>query len=175
MTENSRIVAAIKGQLSKFARIILKGLPKPKQGLMREIIYGIHGKQGYQAFLCDPLPERAYTSDQDRRPPVKKPRRPGLHKVDQRADMPPASELDIVPGRGKRVRETAHNALDQLSGEHANEREYGALSSSILPAGNVTSASGSAITWKTSGCAATSALGTSWFAYVESPILLPRT
>jgi hypothetical protein len=41
MTENSRIVAVVKGQLSKFSGIISKGLPKAKQRLVREIIYGI--------------------------------------------------------------------------------------------------------------------------------------
>ena len=41
MTENSRIVAVVKGQLSKFSGIISKGLPKAKQRLVREMIYGI--------------------------------------------------------------------------------------------------------------------------------------
>jgi hypothetical protein len=41
MTENSRVVAAVKGQLSKFSGIISKGLPKAKQRLVREMIYGI--------------------------------------------------------------------------------------------------------------------------------------
>ena len=41
MTENFRIVAVVKGQLSKFSGIISKGLPKPKQRLVREMIYGI--------------------------------------------------------------------------------------------------------------------------------------
>jgi hypothetical protein len=41
MTENSRTVAVIKGQLSKFSGIISKGLPKAKQRLVREMIYGI--------------------------------------------------------------------------------------------------------------------------------------
>jgi hypothetical protein len=41
MTENSRIVGAIKGQVSKFSGIISKGLPKAKQRLIREMIYGI--------------------------------------------------------------------------------------------------------------------------------------
>jgi len=41
MTENSRTVAAVKGQLSKFSGIISKGLPKVKQRLVREMIYGI--------------------------------------------------------------------------------------------------------------------------------------
>ena len=41
MTENSRIVAVVKGQLSKFSGIISKGLPKSKQRLVREMIYGI--------------------------------------------------------------------------------------------------------------------------------------
>lgn len=41
MTENSRIVATVKGQLSKFSGIISQGLPKAKQRLVREIIYGI--------------------------------------------------------------------------------------------------------------------------------------
>ena len=41
MTENSRIVAVIKGQLSKFSGIISASLPKAKQRLVREMIYGI--------------------------------------------------------------------------------------------------------------------------------------
>ncbi len=41
MTENSRIVAVVKGQLSKFSGIISKDLPKPKRRLVREMIYGI--------------------------------------------------------------------------------------------------------------------------------------
>ena len=35
MTENSRIAAVVKGQLSKFSGIISKGLPKAKQRLIR--------------------------------------------------------------------------------------------------------------------------------------------
>jgi len=41
MTENSRTVAAIKGQLAKFSGIIAKDLSKPKRKLIKEIIYGI--------------------------------------------------------------------------------------------------------------------------------------
>ena len=41
MTENSRIVAVVKGQLSKFSGIISRDLPKAKQRLVREMIYGI--------------------------------------------------------------------------------------------------------------------------------------
>jgi len=41
MTENSRTVAVIKGQMAKFSGIIAKGLPKPKRKLVRELIYGI--------------------------------------------------------------------------------------------------------------------------------------
>ena len=41
MTEDSRIVAVVKGQLSKFSGIISKGLPKSKQRLVRQMIYGI--------------------------------------------------------------------------------------------------------------------------------------
>ncbi len=41
MTENSRTVAIIKGQLTKFSGIISRGLPKAKQRLVREMIYGI--------------------------------------------------------------------------------------------------------------------------------------
>jgi hypothetical protein len=45
MTENSRIVAVIKGQLSKFSGIISKDLPKPKQRLVREMLYGIQASK----------------------------------------------------------------------------------------------------------------------------------
>ena len=41
MTGNSRTVAVIKGQISKFSGIISRELPKPKQKLIREMIYGI--------------------------------------------------------------------------------------------------------------------------------------
>ena len=45
MTENSRIVAVVKGQLSKFSGIISKGLPKAKQRLVQEMIYGIQASK----------------------------------------------------------------------------------------------------------------------------------
>lgn len=45
MTENSRIVAVVKGQLSKFSGIISKGLPKAKQRLVREMVYGIQASK----------------------------------------------------------------------------------------------------------------------------------
>jgi len=38
---DSRTVAVIKGQMSKFSGIIAKGLPKPKQKLIKEMIYGM--------------------------------------------------------------------------------------------------------------------------------------
>ena len=38
---NSRTVAVVKGQLSKFSGIISKGLPKAKQRLIREMVYGV--------------------------------------------------------------------------------------------------------------------------------------
>ena len=41
MTANSRTVAVVKGQLSKFSGIISQDLPKAKQRLVREMIYGI--------------------------------------------------------------------------------------------------------------------------------------
>jgi hypothetical protein len=41
MSANTRTAAAIKGQLSKFSGIIAKGLSKPKQRLVKEMIYGI--------------------------------------------------------------------------------------------------------------------------------------
>ncbi|MGD9578622.1 MAG: hypothetical protein AB7Y74_10255 [Syntrophorhabdus sp.] len=41
MIGNSSTVAAIKGQMSKFSGIISKGLSKPKQRLIKEMIYGI--------------------------------------------------------------------------------------------------------------------------------------
>jgi hypothetical protein len=41
MSENSRTVAVVKGQLSKFSGIISKDLPKAKRRLVREMIYGI--------------------------------------------------------------------------------------------------------------------------------------
>ncbi len=41
MSENIRTAATIKAQLSKFSGIIAKGLSKPKQRLIKEMIYGI--------------------------------------------------------------------------------------------------------------------------------------
>jgi len=41
MSENSRTVANLKGQLSKFSGIIAKGFCKPKQRLIKEMMYGI--------------------------------------------------------------------------------------------------------------------------------------
>lgn len=41
MTENTRTVANIKGQMSKFSGIISRGLPRAKQRLIKEMIYGI--------------------------------------------------------------------------------------------------------------------------------------
>jgi hypothetical protein len=45
MTENSRIVAIVKGQLSKFSGIISRDLPKPKRRLVREVLYGIQASK----------------------------------------------------------------------------------------------------------------------------------
>jgi len=41
MSENSKTVANLKGQLSKFSGIISKGFRKPKQRLIKEMLYGI--------------------------------------------------------------------------------------------------------------------------------------
>ena len=41
MAENSRTVAAIKGQVTKFSGIIARDPSKPKRKLVKEIIYGI--------------------------------------------------------------------------------------------------------------------------------------
>ena len=67
MTENSRTVAVVKGQLSKFSGIISKDLPKAKQRLVREMIYGIQAAKDVKLSnitrsLNEPLP-----SDQDGR------------------------------------------------------------------------------------------------------------
>lgn len=61
MTENSRIVAVIKGQLSKFSGIISKNLPKAKQRLVREMIYGIQAAKDVKLSnitrsLNEPIP-----------------------------------------------------------------------------------------------------------------------
>jgi len=45
MTENSRTVAVIKGQIAKFSGIIGKGLPKPKRKLVKELLYGIQASK----------------------------------------------------------------------------------------------------------------------------------
>jgi hypothetical protein len=61
MTENSRIANVVKGQLSKFSGIISKGLPKSKQRLVREMIYGIQAGKDIKLSsitraLNDPIP-----------------------------------------------------------------------------------------------------------------------
>lgn len=45
MNSESRIVANLKGQLSKFSGIISKGFKKPKQRLIKEILYGIQASK----------------------------------------------------------------------------------------------------------------------------------
>jgi hypothetical protein len=47
MTENSKTVAVIKGQLAKFSGIIAKRLSKPKQKLIKEILYGIQASKDF--------------------------------------------------------------------------------------------------------------------------------
>jgi len=61
MTENARTVAAIKGQLSKFSGIIAKELSKPKQRLIREMLYGIQASKDIKLSsvtraLNEPIP-----------------------------------------------------------------------------------------------------------------------
>jgi hypothetical protein len=41
MSENTKTVANLKGQLSKFSGIISKSFKKPKQKLIKEMLYGI--------------------------------------------------------------------------------------------------------------------------------------
>jgi len=45
MTENTRTVAVLKGQISKFSGIISKGLSKPKRKLIKEIVYGVQASK----------------------------------------------------------------------------------------------------------------------------------
>jgi len=45
MTENSRTVAVIKGQLAKFSGIIARDLSKPKRKLVKEMLYGIQASK----------------------------------------------------------------------------------------------------------------------------------
>ena len=68
MTENSRTVAVIKGQLSKFSGIISKGLPKAKRRLVREMIYGIQAGKDIELLEHYPFAQRAYPSHQNGRP-----------------------------------------------------------------------------------------------------------
>ncbi len=61
MTENSRTVAVIKGQVSKFSGIISKNLPKPKRKFIREFIYGIQAAKDIKLSnvsrsLNEPIP-----------------------------------------------------------------------------------------------------------------------
>jgi hypothetical protein len=45
MSEESRTVASLKGQLSKFSGIISKGVKKPKKRLVKEMLYGIQASK----------------------------------------------------------------------------------------------------------------------------------
>jgi len=45
MSDNSKIVANLKGQLSKFSGIISKGFKKPKKRLIKEMLYGIQASK----------------------------------------------------------------------------------------------------------------------------------
>ncbi|MGQ9570409.1 MAG: hypothetical protein ACUVUQ_06125 [Thermodesulfovibrionales bacterium] len=45
MTGESKIIANLKGQLSKFSGIIFKGVKKPKQRLIKEKLYGIQASK----------------------------------------------------------------------------------------------------------------------------------
>lgn len=45
MSEESRTVASLKGQLSKFSGIISKGFKKPKKRLIKEMLYGIQASK----------------------------------------------------------------------------------------------------------------------------------
>lgn len=61
MSANSRTVAVVKGQLSKFSGIISKDLPKAKRRLVREMIYGIQAAKDVKLSnitrsLNEPLP-----------------------------------------------------------------------------------------------------------------------
>lgn len=61
MTENSRTVAAIKGQIAKFSGIVAKGLPKPKRKLVKDLIYGIQAAKDIKLScvsrsLNEPIP-----------------------------------------------------------------------------------------------------------------------
>jgi len=61
MTSESRTAAVIKGQMSKYSGIIAKGLSKPKQRLVREMIYGIQAAKDIKLssvvrVLREPIP-----------------------------------------------------------------------------------------------------------------------
>lgn len=61
MTSDTRTVAAIKGQMSKFSGIISQNLSKPKQRLIKEMVYGIQAGKDIKLSsvtrcLNDPIP-----------------------------------------------------------------------------------------------------------------------
>jgi len=61
MTDNTRTVATIKGQLSKFSGIIARDLSKAKQRLIREMLYGIQASKDIKLSsitraLNEPIP-----------------------------------------------------------------------------------------------------------------------
>ena len=83
MTENSRTVAVVKGQLSKFSGIISKGLPKAKQRLVREMIYGIQAGKDVKLSSITRVAQRTHPPDQDRRSFIEESGRSGFHRRDQ--------------------------------------------------------------------------------------------
>jgi hypothetical protein len=73
MSENSRTVANLKGQLSKFSGIISRGLRKPKQKLIKEMLYGIQAAKDVKLSNIARTLKKDQALIQDRGPPVAEP------------------------------------------------------------------------------------------------------
>jgi len=57
MISDTRTVATIKGQMSKFSGIISEGLSKPKQRVIKEMIYGIQATRDIKLTQHYPFPQ----------------------------------------------------------------------------------------------------------------------
>ena len=82
MSENSRTVAADKGQLSKLSGVIGQGLSKPRWRLVKEMIYGT-GCQRHQILHDHRITPWTHSAHQDRRSAFSKPCRWRIDLWDQ--------------------------------------------------------------------------------------------
>jgi len=65
MGENSKTVANLKGQLSKFSGIISKSFKKPTQKPIKEMLYRDTGSKRCEVKQYSTNPERGTSTDKD--------------------------------------------------------------------------------------------------------------